>query len=105
MLNKKLFFAFLMFFMGCLTLSAQVELGWDWRDSARISLKKLPQFNEFVNNQYPYPAQPRSQWEVGIGLGASSIVGDIRSNLGFGATATLRKAFNHTFFFSCRIGR
>lgn len=76
---------------------AQTDWGWDWKDTSKISVKKLPQHNEFLNNQYPYPAQPRSQWELGFGLGASSITGDIKSKLGFGGTVSLRKALNHTF--------
>lgn len=76
---------------------AQTDWGWDWKDTSKISVKKLPQHNEFINNQYPYPAQPRSQWELGFGLGASSITGDIKSKLGFGGTVSLRKALNHTF--------
>lgn len=76
---------------------AQTDWGWDWKDTSKISVKKLPQHNEFMNNQYPYPAQPRNQWELGLGIGASSITGDIKSKLGFGSTVSLRKALSHTF--------
>lgn len=74
---------------------AQTDWGWDWKDTSKISVKKLPQHNEFINNQYPYPAQPRSQWELGFGIGAASINGDVKSKLGFGGTVSLRKALTH----------
>lgn len=76
---------------------AQTDWGWDWKDTSKISVKKLPQHNEFLNNQYPYPAAPRNQWELGFGVGAVSINGDVKSKLGFGGTVSLRKALNHTF--------
>jgi OOP family OmpA-OmpF porin len=74
---------------------AQTDWGWDWKDTSKISVKKLPQHNEFLNNQYPYPAQPRNQWELGIGIGVTSITGDVKSNTGFGGTVALRKALTH----------
>jgi hypothetical protein len=33
---------------------AQTDWGWDWKDTSKISVKNLPQHNEFLNNQYPY---------------------------------------------------
>lgn len=76
---------------------AQTDWGWDWKDTSKISVQKLPQHNEFLNNQYPYPAKPRNQWELGLGIGASTISGDIKSKLGFGGTVSLRKALSHVF--------
>jgi outer membrane protein OmpA-like peptidoglycan-associated protein len=76
---------------------AQTDWGWDWKDTSKIAVKNLPQHNEFLNNQYPYPARPRDQWELGFGLGLSSITGDVKPKTGFGATVSLRKALNHTF--------
>ena len=76
---------------------AQTDWGWDWKDTSKIAVKNLPQHNEFLNNQYPYPAQPRSQWELGFGAGPSFIFGEVKSKVGFGGTISLRKAFSHTF--------
>lgn len=76
---------------------AQTDWGWDWKDTSKISVKSLPQHNEFLNNQYPYPARPRDQWELGFGAGFSSVSGDVKSKTGFGGTISLRKALNHTF--------
>jgi len=33
--------------------------GWDWKDSSKVPTKSIPQYNEFLNNQYPYPAKPK----------------------------------------------
>jgi len=76
---------------------AQTDWGWDWKDTSKIAIKNLPQHNEFLNNQYPYPARPRDQWELGFGVGYAQVNGDVKSSGGFGGTVTLRKALNNTF--------
>lgn len=76
---------------------SQTDWGWDWKDTSKIAVKNLPQHNEFLNNQYPYPAKPRNQWELGFGAGISSVTGDVKSKTGFGGTITLRKALSHVF--------
>jgi len=76
---------------------AQTDWGWDWKDTSKVAVKNLPQHNEFLNNQYPYPAKPRSQWELGFGVGFSGISGDVKSKTGFGGTITLRKALSNVF--------
>lgn len=79
------------------SFAQNTDWGWDWKDSSKIPAKRLPQHNEFLNNNYPYPAQPRSQWELGISAGPSFIIGDINPKIGFGGSITARKAINHTF--------
>lgn len=74
---------------------AQTDWGWDWKDTSKIAVKNLPQHNEFMNNQYPYPAKPRNQWELGFGVGPSFIIGDVNSNIGFTGNISLRKALGH----------
>lgn len=76
---------------------AQTDWGWDWKDTSKIAVKNLPQHNEFLNNQYPYPAKPRSQWELGIGVGPAFVLGDVGSNVGIGGNITFRKALSHVF--------
>ena len=73
------------------------DWGWDWKDSSKIPTQRIPQYNEFLNNQFPYPAQPRDQWELGVGLGTAALSNSWGNDFGFGATLTLRKALNHTF--------
>lgn len=56
----------------------------------------MPQYNEFVNYQTPYPPKPRSMWELGFGGGYHMITGaDVKSAPGFGGTVSLRKALGH----------
>lgn len=81
-------------------VSAQVTPtgGYDWRDSSLIPASRAPQHNEFMNNQYYYPAKPRNQWEIGAKVGTFNIMGDVPSNmfnLGFGAH--VRKALGYIF--------
>lgn len=68
-----------------------------WKDSSKVATKRLPQYNEFANNQYPYPAKPRDMWELGFHGGYSMIVGDIDSRPGFGGGLSLRKSLGHIF--------
>ncbi len=76
---------------------AQTDWGWDWKDTSKIAVKNLPQHNEFLNNQYPYPGRPRDMWEIGLGLGAAILSNDWGNDLGFGGSLSLRKSFGHTF--------
>src|ERR1700733_11583117 len=45
-------------------------------DSSKISTKNMPQHNEFVNYQNPYPPKPRSMWELSFGGGNAIVIGD-----------------------------
>lgn len=72
--------------------------GYDWRDSSLIPASRVPQQNEFMNNQYYYPAKPRNQWEIGVKVGNFFIAGDVPTlfpNIGFGAH--VRKSFGYLF--------
>jgi len=98
MASKKyaLMFGFISLFSSA-AYSQQSDAGYDWRDSSKIPTKSLPQQSEFLNNQYPYPAKPRSQWELGFAAGNNMVVGDITPKADIGGAITLRKAMSHTF--------
>ena len=81
---------------------AQGDATYDWRDSSKISTKRLPQQTEFLNNNYPYPAKPRSKWELGFAAGNSMIIGDVNAKADVGGSITLRRAISHVF--SYRMG-
>jgi len=100
------------FILGFLILvaSAQAQIsstgGSDWKDSSLIPPSRLAQHNEFLNNQYTFPAKPRNQWELGIKVGSPTINGDVTAtfpNFGFGIhvrksigyIVSLRAEFNH----------
>jgi len=77
---------------------AQVQTGYDVKDSSLIPASRQPQHNEFLNNAYPFPAKPRNQWEIGVKGGISSVAGDVRSVFptgGFGVH--VRKALGYIF--------
>jgi len=77
---------------------AQVQTGYDVRDSSLIPASRQPQHNEFLNNAYPFPAKPRNQWEIGVKGGISSVAGDVRTVFptgGFGIH--VRKALGYVF--------
>jgi OOP family OmpA-OmpF porin len=98
--KKYLLLAAMMIVTSISFAQTSTDWGWNWNDSSKISPAKMPQFNEFMQNQYPYPAQPRDQWELGIGLGTAVLSNEWSNDFGFGATVTLRKALNHTFSLS-----
>ncbi|MEO5683841.1 MAG: OmpA family protein [Chitinophagaceae bacterium] len=77
---------------------AQVQTGYDVKDSSLIPASRQPQHNEFLNNAYPFPAKPRNQWEIGVKGGISSVAGDVRAVFptgGFGLH--VRKALGYVF--------
>ena len=97
MTSKKFFLLIAIALFAQVSLFSQTDWGWDWKDSSKIANKDLPQFNEFLNNQYPYPAKPRNQWELGFAAGPSFIIGDVASKIGYGGGVSLRKALGHVF--------
>jgi hypothetical protein len=79
--------------VAALTTQAQVA---EWADSSLIPPSRLAQHNEFVNNQYIFPAKPRSQWELGIKFGTPSISSDVDGlNPNFGVGVHVRKALGY----------
>ena len=100
------------FILGLLILSAtsQAQIsatgGTEWKDSSLIPPSRLAQHNEFLNNQYIFPAKPRNQWELGLKVGSPTINGDVNAKFpafGFGVhvrksigyIVSLRAEFNH----------
>jgi outer membrane protein OmpA-like peptidoglycan-associated protein len=57
----------------------------------------MAQHNEFMNNQYPYPAKPRDMWELGLQLGYAFWKGDMPARPGFGGGISIRKSLGHVF--------
>jgi OmpA-OmpF porin, OOP family len=53
--------------------------GYDVNDSALIPVRRMDQQRDFLNRNYDYPAKPRNQWELGFGVGALNVSGDVRS--------------------------
>jgi OOP family OmpA-OmpF porin len=70
---------------------------YNWSDSSKISSKRMAQHNEFMNNQYPYPAKPKDQWELGLSGGYAFWVSDLESRPGFGGSISIRKSLGHVF--------
>src|ERR1700741_3253749 len=72
--------------------------GYDVMDSSVIPSKRLPQHSQFMANEYPFPALPRNQWELGVKVGTYSFASDVRSKWpGFGAGIHVRKALGYVF--------
>lgn len=65
------------------------------------SKNKRKQQEAFLQNKYYYPAKPKNQWEIGLGIGMFLVSGDIKPVLNpiksFGGTFTVRKSFGYTF--------
>jgi OOP family OmpA-OmpF porin len=72
------------------------DWGWDWADTSKVPAAYMPQQVEFLNNQFPYPAKPRSMWELGLSAGKSQIFGEVKNfNWGPGFGISLRHAISH----------
>jgi outer membrane protein OmpA-like peptidoglycan-associated protein/opacity protein-like surface antigen len=78
---------------------AQVTTGgsYNWRDSSLIPASRAAQQNEFLNNQYNYPAKPRSQWELGVKAGEFHVNGDVNWLPNFGFGGHVRKSLGYAF--------
>ena len=84
---------FLGLMVAALTTQAQVA---EWADSSLIPPSRLAQHNEFVNNQYNFPAKPRSQWEIGVKFGSPTMGSDVDAlNPNFGVGVHVRKALGY----------
>jgi OOP family OmpA-OmpF porin len=97
MASKKYSMAVGLLLLAASSAFAQEGTAYDWRDSSKIPSKRMPQQNEFLNNQYAFPAKPRDQWELGLSAGHMMIIGSIPSKPGFGGGISLRKSLGHTF--------
>ncbi|MCO6496694.1 MAG: OmpA family protein [Chitinophagaceae bacterium] len=79
-------------------LFAQNTGVFDVNNSAVIPEKGQAQHNEFMNNAYDFPAQPRNQWELGISGGLFSESSDVSAKLPtFGFGVHVRKALGYLF--------
>lgn len=81
----------------CLPALAQRDASYDWRDSSKIPASRMGQQTEFLNHSYPYPAKPRSKWELGLAVGNSVILADVPAKADVGGAISLRKAISHTY--------
>src|SRR5437588_11447742 len=61
------------------TTTTMSGTGYDVADSSVVSSKHMPQYTEFMNGTYNFPAKPRNMWEVGLKGGVVDISGDVRS--------------------------
>ncbi len=59
--------------------------GYDVLDTALIPAGRMEQQRDFLDNQYDFPARPRSQWELGISGGMFNVSGDVRTKTPFDA--------------------
>lgn len=99
MIKKKFLIVFL-FIVTAFVANAQVSSTsvYDWRDSSLVPPSRMEQHYEFLNNQYSFPAKPRSQWELGVKVGAPTVGGDVDASfpgIGFGIHA--RKSLGYLF--------
>ncbi len=68
-----------------------------WNDSSKVSTKNMAQYNEFRNNQYPYPAKPRDMWQLGVTGGVLVPLFDVPNAQfpGWHAGLNLRKSLGY----------
>lgn len=72
--------------------------GYNWKDTSLIPPKRLGQHQEFLNNNYAFPAKPRNQWEIGISAGAVTLSSDVAAKFPtFGAGISVRKGLGYIF--------
>jgi hypothetical protein len=80
------------------TTTTTTGTGYDVADSSVVPSRRMPQYSEFMQGTYNYPAKPRNMWEIGLKVGSFNISGDVASRFpspGFGVH--IRKAFGYVF--------
>ncbi len=71
---------------------------YDVKDSTLIPSKRMPLHSQFLEGSYNFPAKPRNQWEIGFGVGAFSVSGDLPAKFPTpGFSVNVRKAFGYVF--------
>jgi outer membrane protein OmpA-like peptidoglycan-associated protein len=89
-------FCLVVMMFGCINAVAQTGEKPYWRDSTLTTTKRMPQYQEFLNNNYPFPAKPRNQWEIGLKGGLTQGMTDVKNwgpTGGFGVH--IRKALGY----------
>jgi outer membrane protein OmpA-like peptidoglycan-associated protein len=105
MASKKYVSFLSLLLLGSAASHAQLGGTYDVQDSSVVPSKRLPQHTEFMANNYPYPAKPRNQWEIGLQVGAFGISGDVRNRFpGIGAAIHARKALGYVFSLRGQLG-
>jgi hypothetical protein len=99
MASKKYFLlAGLFCLIMSVTFGQRVGSSYDVKDSSLIPSKRMPLHSQFLEGSYNFPAKPRNQWEVGFGVGAFSISGDLPAKFPTpGFSLHVRKAFGYVF--------
>ena len=97
MASKKFTLLMAMLIFGATAGFSQLGGVLNYHDSTKINDKKLPQFNEWKNNQTPFPPVPRhmAQWSI-IG-GMNILDGDTPNDFGWHVGGSVRKALGYTF--------
>ncbi len=84
--------------MSTLSFAQMSDVTNQWKDSSKVAAKNSAQFTEFSKNAYIYPAKPKSMWEMGLSVGATSLIGDLNiATWNIGASLTFRKSISHVF--------
>ncbi len=96
MASKKFTLLMAMIIFGVTAGYSQLGGILNYHDSTKISEKKLPQFNEWKNNQHPFPPVPRHMAQWSIFGGMSLLDGDTPPLPGWQVGASVRKALGYT---------
>jgi|GEM_PF-269122 len=59
--------------------------------------KKKDQQDAFIERKYTHPSPPKSQWELGLDIGALMISGDVKAKPGLAIGGHIRKSFGYVF--------
>ncbi len=105
--SKHLLTSFIVMLVG-LTLFAQEtkfeEYPYPYSKDKEYSDYIKPKFQEqhdkFLDRKYNFPPPPKSQWEIGLDIGALHVSGDVKTKSilpGFGIGGHVRKSFGYVF--------
>lgn len=87
----------LAFSVMSLVVFAQSDTAQIWRNASYVTKSGQQQFTDFNTNKSIYPARPKDMWEIGATVGATTMSGDLRNDIGVGYLLSARKALSHVW--------
>jgi hypothetical protein len=95
MASKKFTLLFLLVVVGATAGFSQLGGTLDYKDSTKLNKRKLPQYNEWKNNNEAFPPVPKAMGQLSIFGGTNYFNGDCPSLVGWQVGASYRKALGY----------
>ena len=104
MASKKFTLLLLLVVVGATAGFSQLGGTLDYKDSSKLNKRKLPQYNEWKNNNEAFPPVPRAMGQLSIYGGTNWFNGDCPSLPGWQVGVSYRKALGYVLSLRASVG-